>query len=790
MKICLYLTLLVFLPAAFLMAQSYTVSGYVIDGETGETLIGVNVVAPGEKKGAASDNNGYFWISDLLPGNYSLEFSYIGYATKKVEIVVQNQSMILDEIALVPEELLLDEITVTAQNSELVDPEIETSPIQITQDAIRNIPAVNKDLFKSLKYFPGVEGLDPLSQLYAVRGSDSGENLVLLDGITIYNPYHFVTGTSLFNVYALKKAEMLVGGFGAEYGGRNSSVLYITSREGNSKSLHGEIEPTTTMTKAAFDFPIGEKLTMMVSGRYYYNLIARFLMSTPNYFYDTNISLNWKINAYNRVNLRYFQSRDYMDYSFSRLSHYFKAMLDNEEREIFDNYDIIFNTIWNNHALSFSLKSIISPAVYLETQLSGSFFSAENRTAFEFQYTDDEDNKTVELRYDTDIQNKISDLGANIILNVNLYSANAIKLGLKYNQYRFNNDIRINSLEEGLVTRKPDLISTFVEDKITLGNFSIRPGIRFSKFGYADQWYQEPRLNAVVKFRDDYKLKFAWGQYYQYIISINSQEYELSQFLDYYYPLRLKSPGASTHYIFGMEKALLEVLYVSVNCYYKNLSRVYTFDYNASELDIFHFSDKLKEGSGKSYGIELFVRGRWNNLSGWLSYGLSRSTRSYPHIMKGKDFLFDYNRTHSLKAFGHYQVNPSLSFSATCCLLSGVPRTLESGIKSYFYYDPQSNQYSYYFTYINNVKNNGRMPCILDLDLGMKKHLRTGFGAELADFLGASESYVNIALENILFFLHRNVIYYFPIEIDNSVELYGLGTNYFPMISAGYTVKF
>jgi hypothetical protein len=305
-----------------------------------------------------------------------------------------------------------------------------------------------------------------------------------------------------------------------------------------------------------------------------------------------------------------------------------------------------------------------------------------------------------------------------------------------------------------------------------------------------DQWYQEPRLNAIANLTDNYKLKFAWGRYYQYIISINSQEYELSQFLDYYYPLKSGSPSTSTHYIFSLEKSFFNTLYASVNCYYKYLSRVYTFDYTASELDIFYFADKLKEGSGESYGIELFIKGRWNNLSGWLSYGLSRSTRSYSHIMNGKDFLFDYDRTHSLKAFGHYQVNPSFSISATIRLLSGVPRTLESGMKSYFYYDPHSNQYSYYPTYINNIKNNGRMPYTLNLDLGMKKQLRTGFGAELAGYLGADASYVNITLENILFFLHRNVIYYVPIEIDNSVELYGLGTNYFPMISAGYTVKF
>jgi len=774
----------------FLFSQSYTVSGYVIDDETGETLIGVNIIVIEHNKGAATDNNGFFWIPELSPGEYQLEFTYVGYETYKQNVVIENESRLLDEITLKPKELQSEEIVITAKKSELIDIEIETSPIEITQEAIRSIPAAQKDLFKSLKYLPGIEGIDPFSPLYAVRGSDPGENLVLLDGVTIYNPYHFVTASGIFNAYAIKKAEMLVGGFGAEYGGRNSSVLYITTREGNNKKLHGEIEPTTTLTKAIVDFPISRNATMMVSGRFFYDLFARFLFNMPNNFYDANVSLNWKINDYNRFNVRLFHSRDFLDYSFSRFSHYFRSMLPEEDKDIFDNYDIIYNNTWHNSAGSLSLKTIVNPSIYLNTQVSGSFFSANNQTKFNLEVENEEENETVKLDYRTDIKNRIRDLSAKSILSINLNSNNSLKLGLMFNQYSFSNDIRINRLGEGEVKREPHLLAGFIEDKITIGLFSIRPGYRVSKFSFANKWYQEPRINAVLNLPLNWELKAAWGKYYQYIISINSQDYELSQFLDYYYPLKSREPSESTHYIFGIEKSFFEDYNFSADFYYKKLNRVYTYDYNASTTDIYRFEDKLKIGKGESFGVEFLLNGKWNNFSGWISYGISKSTRSYPHIMDGKTFLFDYDRTHSFKAVGHYHVNPSLSFSGTLRIQSGVPKTLESGGKSYYYYNPQSGEYAFYPTYINDVKNNVRMPYFLRLDLGMKKRIRKGFGAELVNFLGANESYFNLTIGNVLFFLHRNVIWYFPIGFEEERKLYGLGSNYIPEFSMGYTVKF
>ncbi len=772
-----------FLSLSRLFAQTHTISGYVVDHQTGETLIGVNVLIRGEYRGAATDGNGYFRITGLSHGRYTMDVTHIGYSKKSISISIENKSIILDDITLEPEAVRLESIVITAKRSEVADVEIESGHRMMTAEAVRRIPTARGDIFKAIKYLPGIQGIDPISPLYAVRGGDPGENLILLDGVTIYNPYHCVISSGLFNPYAIKNIEMMVGGFGAEYGGRNSSVLYITTREGNNQTLHGEIEPSLSHTKMVFDFPVGQNATMMISGRAYYDLVSRFLFYSPNYFYDMNVSLNWKMNAKNRLNLRYFYSRDFMDLDFIRFFSYISPTFDTD---LFDDYNLKYHNRWNNQAGTAILKTVISPNIYLKTQVYGSFFSSSNLSMLDFEYFDEEEDETFKLYYRTDIRNRIEDLTFKSTLSILLNSSNTFTVGGELSRYHFRNDIRINDLSEGETTRKSSLVAGFAEEKWMWGPLSLRMGIRVSKFNLMRRWYYEPRINGVCQLPWDMKLKAAWGRYYQYIISINSQEYELSQFLDNYYPLQFRDPSASTHYILGLEKDINENSQVSVDVYYKDITRVYTFDYNISELEVYRFSDKLEAGSGESYGIELLWMGSWKRLSGWVSYGISKATRRYPHIMEGRSYLYDYDRTHSFKAMINHQIHPMLSYSGTLRIMSGVPKTLETSAKSYYYYDPRTNTYASYPTYTSDSKNNVRLPLYIRLDLGLRKRIRKGFGADLAEFLGADESYINVNFGNLLF-LYRNVMFYMPVGQEKP---YGFGTNYFPEFSMGYTVKF
>jgi hypothetical protein len=786
MKIKISAVLALSLFAAVLShgAATYTVSGYVVDRTTGETVIGVNVVVRDQWMGAVTDGNGFFRIGGLPAGRVVLDISHIAYQPAAVSVLIENKGLVLADVSLQPKTLEMKEMVITAQKSDLSDGRIDTGYRKMTPTAILSIPDQRKDVFRAVKYLPGIEGVDPISPLYSVRGGDPGENLVLLDGVTIYNPYHYVQASGLFNLYAIKNVEMLVGGFGAEFGGRNSSVLYITTREGNNEKLHGEIEPTITYTNAVFDFPVGRNATLMVSGRVYYDLITRFLMNSPSYFYDTNIALNWKLGSRNRLSLRYFHSKDMNDF---QSADYLSYLGETFDTDVFDDYNFRFKTIWKNQAVTGILKTVISSRLYVKTQLSGSFFSSENVSLLDFRYTDPKTGETAKLFYLAEIQNRIQDISGKSVFSLTLGPSNTFSFGAEASRYGFDNDIRINQLSEGKTARNPDLVACFAEYRIGAGRLTFRTGLRFSKFGFMDSWYAEPRLSAALDLPREFRLKAAWGRTLQYITSVNSQEYELSQFLDYYYPLKNRDPSASTHTILGLEKKLSGNSSVSMDCYYKDISRVYAFDYNISEMEAFRFSDKLKAGTGRAYGVELLWQGTWRTFSGWISYGIGRSTRSYPHILNGRTFLFDYDRTHAFKAVITHRIHPALSYSGTLRILSGVPKTVGRTERSYYYYDPVSGGVSTYPVDYNETKNNARLPLFVQLDAGLKKRIRKGFGADLADFLGAKESYVNVTFSNLLFFLHRNVWFYLPLE---QKKLYGLGTNYFPTFSTGYTIKF
>ena len=265
------------------------------------------------------------------------------------------------------------------------------------------------------------------------------------------------------------------------------------------------------------DFPIGKNATMMISGRAYYDFVTQFLFYSPNYFYDMNISLNWKINHKNRLSLRYFFSRDDMLLDFDKFYAYFTTSMDTD---VFEDYDLLYKNKWNNQVFTAILKTIISPSIYLKTQLSGSFFSAHNQSNLDFEYTDEETNDTYKLFYRTDIKNKIQDLSGKLTLNAKLGASNTLTLGAEYNRYEFTNDILINYFSEGEVTRKPVLFAGFIEEKLQAKWFILRGGMRLSKYSDMGKWYQEPRLSLVIPLFWDMKLRGAWGHYYQYIISI------------------------------------------------------------------------------------------------------------------------------------------------------------------------------------------------------------------------------------------------------------------------------
>ena len=191
-----------------LYAQTYTISGYVVDEETGETVIGAAVVVKGTYKGCITDVNGFYHLSELTSGKHILEISHLSYETRSIEVIIEDKGVILPDISIPPKAIELKEVSIVeVKPDDFGNTKIDISHIKLQAATIQSIPTAYKDVFRAIKYMPGIEGSSYFSPLYSARGGDPGENLVLLDGATIYNPYHSVSGQGLFNLYAIKEGD-------------------------------------------------------------------------------------------------------------------------------------------------------------------------------------------------------------------------------------------------------------------------------------------------------------------------------------------------------------------------------------------------------------------------------------------------------------------------------------------------------------------------------------------------------------------------------------------------------
>lgn len=782
--------ILAFFGLGMQLCAQYTISGYVIDSENRETLIGATILLKDANKGVVTDNNGFFRFPGFKKGTYLLEITHVGFEKKEIKVIIENRSVLIDDVELNPKSLTVEEVSIVAvKPDEIGDRDLETSRHELSAKMIQSIPTARNDVFAAVKYLPGIDRTEPFSPLFTTRGGDPGENAVLLDGITIYNPYHAAITSGIFNALTIKNVDMMTGGFGAEYGGRNSAVMYITTKDGNYNELHGEIEPSTLHSKLFLEFPTGKDAAMIIAGRYYYDIPINFILNSHTYFYDLNLSYTKRINQRNRISVKLFESKDKTGLNFNT---FYKYIDNSFNTDIYDDFELNQSNNWNNRAVTIIHKSILTPNIYLRNQVYYSFHQSNNYSGLDFNldYEDEETHDTITLswRSNSRFKSKIADLSAKSGLSFRLAHFNSLNVGVEYNSYLFENGTIINDADKGSAKRTPDLLAFFAEDKLTIGPLVLRPGMRFTNYN-KQGWKYEPRFNMLLNLPWNTKLKLAWGEYLQYIISMNTNEVELSQIVDYYHPLTLREPSKSIHYIFGVEKAVTKSLLVNLDLYYKNIARIYTFDVNLDSIEAFMFTDKMQEGSGRAYGAELIVQGSIGKFSGWAAYSLAWAYRTYPHLNEGQEFPFDYNRRHTFKTVINYQITKNFSYSTSLVYQSGYYRSIEGMTQSFYNYDPVNNSIGYFPLWISTGKNNAKMPDLINLDMGIKKKIVSGFGKKLTDLFKANESYLSVTIKNILFF-RRNVEWYFP-GFDRYYDKYfPLGSNYLPAVGISYTIKF
>ena len=722
------LTLLCFIaPASAPVAQ--TVSGYLTDLASGEPLLGAYAIDPATNSGAASNTYGFYSLTLTGTDRLTLRFSYTGY--EPVDTTIDLREDVQLSLALSPA-VNLQTIEVTSDRGERIEQQTQMSKAEIPVAQIKRIPALlgEVDVLKTLQLLPGVQsGGEGTTGLY-VRGGSPDQNLVLLDGVPIYNVSHVLGIFSVFNADALRTVTLTKGGFPARYGGRLSSILEINMKEGNLNEWEGEGSIGLISSKLTLSGPIvKEKTSLLVSGRRTYaDLIAKPLIRSAAaddeeidlqlYFYDLNAKLQHKVNDRHRLFASFYSGSD---------------RFGTEIKDEFGTYG--GGTDWGNIIGALRWNWQISPQLFANTTATYSRYDITIDAIAE------DEGETFRARYLSGIYDFGGKVDFDYIPNPDHY----VRFGGGWTNHTYRpgaislqSDIE-DDPDDGLDTlvgSQPDYTneySLYVEDDMTFGALKVNAGLHFSAFSVEDTWYTslQPRLGLRYLLRDDLSLKAGFSTMQQYVNLLSSETLSLPT--DLWVPSTTRvRPQRSWQAALGAAKTIDNTYEVSVEAYYKQMKDVVSFREGASfflglETD---WEDKVTQGDGESYGLELFLQRKRGRFTGWLGYTLSWNWRQFDEINSGRRFPFRYDRRHDLSLVGNYDLSDKVWLSGAFVYGTGNAVSLSTfQYRAFDRDDFNSRDYQRPTTIEAGVeKNSFRMSNYhrLDLSISFRKTKRWG----------------------------------------------------------------
>ena len=667
----------------FLVSQNHTLSGYVKDAKTGEALIGVSIFVEKESKGVSTNVYGYYSIS-LDAGQYGVKYSYVGYSS--IVKTVQFSEPLRLNIELSETEDLLDEVVVYAKQSDENTKGTQMGKIELSMDKIKTIPAFmgEVDILKTIQFLPGVSSGGEGNTGFYVRGGGPDQNLILLDEATVYNASHLFGFFSVFNADAIKNVSLTKGGMPANYGGRLSSVLDITMKDGNYKSFQGDGGIGLIASRLTLQGPIKEDTaSYIISGRRtYIDVLAEPFIpeSSPSkgsgyYFFDLTAKVNWRLSDKDRLYLSSYFGRDIFS---------------------FQNKDLDFNfkVPWGNATASLRWNHLFSDKLFVNT--TGVF------TDYNFAFEGGSNGFNFRLG------SGIRDFNLKQDYTYYHNSLHNIKFGWNYTFHRFipsslsasSGDVEFNTIDEIKIFGNEYAI--YFQDEWDVNeNLKINLGFRLSAYqhvGPFTRYYKnpntgatdsttsysnfeaiktyfgpEPRISARYLLPDNSSFKFGFAHNYQYIhlASISS----VSLPTDLWFPSTENvKPQIGTQYSIGYFKNFFKNNYeASVEVYYKDLNNLIEYKENSFPEDNLNnnVDNQLTFGNGYSYGAEFFIKKRTGDFNGWIGYTYSKTMRKFDAIDNGEWFPAKYDRRNDLSLVGQFQINKRVNIGAVFVYATG-----------------------------------------------------------------------------------------------------------------------
>lgn len=743
-KILLLFLLLPFYSYVF--SQNASIKGFVYDKDNGEPLLFVNVFLSGTNYGASTNEEGYFVISKIPAGKYTISVVYLGYQTIEEQIEIVDKKIISKNFYLQTDATVLGEVEISTEKEEQKN-DVHTAIIKISPAQIRELPSMGSepDIAQYMQVLPGVNFTgDQGGQLY-VRGGANYQNLVLLDGLVIYNPFHSIGLFSVFDSDIMRSADVYTGGFNSEYGGRVSSVMDIKFRDGNINDWGGKVSMSTFGGKLMLEGPIvkqtkkGTSLSLITSAK------TSYLTQSSKIFYP------------------YVNGEEGLPYSYNDF--YGKLSLNTVGGSKFDvfgfsfndkvNYSSIPSVAWNSYGIGANFV-IVPPSS--TSMLKSTVAFSKYKIGMENKITEKESTSSI--------------LGFNISFDfISFFGKSELDWGLSalgFNtNYTYYNFLGYESVQQENTTE----LAAFIKYKWHLGAIIIEPGFRIQHYAALNTPSFEPRLGLKWNITDKIRFKASAGLYSQNIVAANNDKDVVNLFYGFLsgnLTVQSQFKGEeitnklqkSQHVISGFEFDITKKLNFQVEGYLKNFSQIITvnrnkiFDDNSQN---FQRPDTLKKDflmeSGYAYGVDFWAKYSTKNIYVWVVYSLGWVKRSDGENVYSP--IFDRRHNVNLVATYKFGKNQSWNVSARWNIASGFPFTQAQG----YYEQPdfyQSIDYNYWsgndaLGTIYSDYNGGRLPYYHRLDLTVNKSIQFKKGMKLE----INFSIVNVYNRKNLFYIER-----------------------------------
>lgn len=721
-------------------------SGVISDTHTGENLPYAAVWNEESQTNFLSNEDGYFFISDARKIN-KIRVSHLGYQDTVLVLSEQNQHKRL-QIGLKAKVTELAEYILADQEIDHFITGGQGGKITYNPINVRQTPSMGEvDVFRSLQLLPGVNATNEISSGLNINGGTNNQNLFLFDGFTVYHVDHFFGYFSAFNPYAIKSLRLYKGGFEAKYGGRASSVVDISGKDGNRNETKGSLGFNLLSVNTSLEVPLSDKgATLFFSGRRSYtdvwssslfeNIFSIFESSItegprnplfsrtiqtdvkPDFYYsDINFKISSKVGAKNQISFSFYDSNDLLNYT------------EKSQVNFRDTLSVSANKLgvinWGNLGTSLNFSRQWNSINHTSALISYSFYEStfQEIATSEVKSSGQGNFQTVESQ---DQLNNIEDFSIKLDHEWTLGNSSTIETGISGSLY--NNQLNYVANDSLLVDKSElneYLLAHYLQGTFVLSpRFSISPGLRTSYFSTTGKIYFEPRFSFIHKLNESLQLKGATGIYNQFINQSNTKNV-LEGSRDFWILANGKSVPVQQawHGLLGIEYAVNKTLF-TLSFFQKNFEGLMEYAFRNGSL-ITQFEDQNRvftSGDGIAKGVEMMVKRDLGNFSSWVNYTLSQVKHIFPRINQGRAFFADHDQRHEINWFGVYAFK-NFEFSATWIYGSGKPFSSFEQVVT----RPSISQNGPQIIQIKIPERNGeRLPAYHRLDVSARYFLNLG----------------------------------------------------------------